>query len=357
MYCTETNSARANSLGLRAQAREPKVFESALLTNYKKDADIVENDVIKHYGLTESDFNFVSLKLKIQKEFLNSHYLFDKSKKTKIFLSEVIISSNHNANRYYAQVQNRVNTLNKVAKKLNLIPLFLTLTLPSRFHPQKQKSKYDKTLIENDKFDGTTTREASKYLTKMFKKLRDDRAYRGGKKIYFRVVEPHKDGTPHTHVLLFVNKNRVEKMIEAFHRLYPSETNKIETDIKSGASYIMKYINKTLPLSKQKTLRESEKYLNAWYAKNRIVRFSSSRTLAPLKIYKLLHQKFDLYSLTEAIGNEKIEIITNDSEKIIKILSGSELLYEKNKNIELRTVGGNYLTDNLRTNDSALEVA
>jgi len=357
MYCTVTNSARPNTLGFCAQAREPKVFESALLTNYKKDADIYENDVIKHYGLTESDFDFVSLKLKIQKEFLNSHYLFDTTKKTKIFLSEVIISSNHNANRYYAQVQNRVNTLNKVAKKMNLVPLFLTLTLPSRFHPQKQKSKYDKTLIDNPKFDGTSTRQASKYLTKMFKKLRDDRAYRGGKKIYFRVVEPHKDGTPHTHILLFVKKNRVEKMIDAFHRLYPSKTNKIETDIKSGASYIMKYINKTLPLSKQKNLSQSDKYLNAWYAKNRIVRFSSSRTLAPLKIYKLLHQKFDLYALTEAISNQKIQIITDDSDKIIKILSGSELLYTKNENLVIRIVGGNYLTDNLQTNDSALEVA
>jgi len=329
------------------------------LTTYQKVADIVENDVIKHYGLTQSDFDFVNLKIKSQTEFLNSHYLFNSLTHSKIFLSEFIVSSSHNADRYHALILNRVNTLNKIAKKENLVPLFLTLTLPSRFHPKKQKSRYDKTLIDNPKYNGISIKEANQILTKRFKKLRDDRAYRGSKKIYFRVVEPHQDGTPHTHILLFVQKDRVEKMVEAFKRIYPSQTNKIETDIRSGVAYLMKYLNKTLPLSKRKNLSEKEKYLNAWYASNRIVRFSSSRTLAPLKIYRLLYQKFDLLGLTYAVKNNQIEVITDgETDKILKIIRDGELLYEKNRNIELRSIGTNYLKDNFSTeNNSSLEVA
>ncbi|MGB6328906.1 MAG: hypothetical protein WBF48_08250 [Halarcobacter sp.] len=61
----------------------------------------------------------------------------------------------------------------------------------------------------------------------------------------------------------------------------------------------MKYINKTLPLSKKNKLSEQDKYLNAWYSKHKINRFNSSRTLAPISLYRLLFRRYSLIELTK----------------------------------------------------------
>ena len=63
-------------------------------------------------------------------------------------------------------------------------------------------------------------------------------------KIYFRVTEPHKDGTPHIHVSLFVPEDRVSSIVTVLKRLYPAPLGKVETNINSPVSYLMKYILK-----------------------------------------------------------------------------------------------------------------
>ena len=119
----------------------------------------------------------------------------------------------------------------------------------------------------------------------MFAKLRQERSLKEltkDERIYFRVNEPHKNGTPHTHILLFVPEHRINRVVTAFKRLFDINANDIQTDIRNATSYVMKYINKTLPLSKKENLTTNDKYLNAWYSKHRIIRFNCSRTLAPL---------------------------------------------------------------------------
>jgi len=359
MNYTVTNSARANSLGLRAQAREPKVFSSALLTNYKKDVDIDVNEDVKHYGLTKSDYDFVQLKLNLQKQFLNSSFLYDKWNHVKIPLSTIVVSAYHSPDRYYGEVQNRVNTLVDEAKRKNLQAVFMTITLPSEFHKMKTKNAK---LVPNEKYNDILPHEASKALTKMFTKLRHDRSYKELSKtnrMYFRVNEPHKDGTPHTHILLFIPPENVSRIEKAFKHLFNPKTNTIETVIENATSYVMKYINKTLPLSKNKdTLTEKDRYMNAWYSKNRIIRFNSSRTLAPLQLYRLLHNRFSLRALTKLHNEKSLRVmVTLDTEKIMEIFDGEELIYCRNENVDLQKLGGNYREDNLPTNDSALEVA
>jgi len=126
----------------------------------------------------------------------------------------------------------------------------------------------------NPKYNGVDPKKAVKVLTKMWAKLRQDRSLKELSKMqrmYYRVNEPHKDGTPHTHILLFIPQERVLRVEKAFKHLFNPKTNKFETEIKSATSYIMKYINKTLPMSK-KQLTLQDEYLNAWYIKHRINR-------------------------------------------------------------------------------------
>lgn len=337
------------------------------LTNYKEVVDIDENysfyDDLKpiHYGLSIVDLNIVQKKIKAQKNFLEFSFLYDRINRTRIPLSDIVISAYHSPERYYSEIQNRVNTLEKIANQRKLKPLFMTLTLPSEYH--RYKTTKSGKLIENPSYNGTKVKESVKILTKMFAKLRQDRSLKELSKeerIYFRVNEPHKDGTPHTHILMFVPSDRIERIKNAYLRLFDNRANDIQiiTDnINNSVAYVMKYINKTLPLSKKGTLSEKEKYLNAWYSKNRIVRFNSSKTLAPLGLYRLLHNRFSMFALTKLVNEKSLSIfLTIDTNKIMEIFDGGEMIYMRNHSYDIKLMGNNSMNYS-QTNDSAIGVA
>lgn len=368
MNCTKNrykkNSAigKAHSVGSsRLSERDTVSCAVGTLTNYKEVVDkcTPESSDKVHYGLSKSDLEAVEQKLKFQKNFLQFSFLYDRINQKNIPLSDLIISANHAPHRYYSEIQNRINTLQQMAEQRELKPLFMTLTLPSEYHRCKKNKKGK--LILNPKYDGTTPKEAVKSLTKMFAKLRQDRALKEltkEQRIYFRVNEPHKDGTPHTHILMFVPEDRVQKVKIAFKRLFDNRGNDIQDDINNSTAYIMKYINKTLPLSKQENLSEKDKYLNAWYSKNRVVRFNSSKTLAPLNLYRLLHKKYSMFALTKLINENHFKIyVTLDTNKVMEIIDGfGDMIYSRNDSFNVHLMGNN-LQNYSRTNESALGVA
>lgn len=313
------------------------LIDNHSLTNYKKDVD-----VFKKYGVSNSDLVSVKLKIKKQKNFLKYSYVKNNSTGQTIALQDCIISSNHNTQRYYAEIQNRIDTLQREAEKANLTPVFLTITLPSEFHKMKQDKK-TKQLVKNPKYNNIEPQEAVKVLTKMWAKLRHDRSLKELSKndrMYYRVNEPHKDGTPHAHFLLFIPNDSIERVEKAFTRLYNSKTNKFVKDIENAKSYIMKYINKTLPKAKDE-LTQDDEYLNAWYIKHRINRFCSSRSTAPMYLYRLLHHRYSLYALTQVRKGNSLQVLARlEDDKIMEIWDDEELLFLRNENIEVHTVKG-----------------
>lgn len=306
------------------------------LTTYKK---VVDN--LKTYGLTANDLTAVREKLRLQSNFLDFSYITNNQTGQSFSLKDCIVSSNHNPQRYYGEIQNRINTLEREALNASLTPVFLTMTLPSEFHEMKQSNGK---LVKNPKFNGTTPKEAVKILTKQWGKLRHDRSLKEltkNQRMYYRVNEPHKDGTPHTHILLFIPKENIGRVEIAFKRLFLQAGNQFEKNIKSASSYIMKYINKTLPMSKKETLSESEHYLNAWYVKNRINRFCSSRSLAPMYLYRLLKNRFTLYALTQVRKGDDLKILARiEDDKIMEIWDGEDLLFMRSENITVNTISG-----------------
>jgi hypothetical protein len=225
-----------------------------------------------------------------------------------------------------------------IANKRELSPVFITITLPSKYHKKKMK---DNKLIDNKNYEDIPVNQALKELTKRFSKLRHDRSLKELSKeqrIYFRAIEPHKNGTPHTHILLFIPKDRIERLHEAFKRLYTHKVNdfQILDNGSNAVSYIMKYINKTIPLSKKNNLSVKDEYLNAWYSHHRVARFISSRTLAPLNLYRLVHSNFTLESLTNNYFKKNLQIFTTiDTNKIMEIFFNDELIYLRNENYKL----------------------
>lgn len=294
----------------------------------------LEDNKLVYYGLTKSQLTHIETKLRIQRSFLEISVLYDKITGNTIPLKGLIISANHSPHRYYGEIQNRVNTLIGEATQKELVPLFMTLTLPSEYHPFKL---INKELIRNPKFNGTSPREAVKILTKRFAKLRNDRVFREmpkDQRIYFRVNEPHQSGTPHTHILFYVPQWSVERVIEAFKRLFPQKGNDIQYDLRNAGAYVMKYVNKTLPNSQGKSRTKKAKYLNAWYTHSRITRFSSSRTLAPLYLYRLLYKQYTLKALTRMRNDKRLRVYASvdKPDVILEIFDGDELVYLKNEN-------------------------
>jgi len=357
MNCTkklikEYNSTKGN--GFEAAPRSVESYKDSAvgtaLTIYKKVVDIStkklqKKEQIFYYGLNQIDYNKVQKKLKQQRDFLQYSYLYDRINKNSIPLKDLVISPNHSPNRYYSEIQNRINTLTKVAKQKGLKPLFMTLTLPSEYH-QYKTTKQGK-LISNPKYNGTSPKDAVIELTKMFSRLRHDRSLKElskDQRIYFRVNEPHKDGTPHTHILLFIPQERIERIKKAFYRLFDNKGNDIQDDIKGSAAYIMKYINKTLPLSKQKDLTLKDQYLNVWYSKHRIIRFNSSKTLAPLAIYRLLYSRFSLYALTKLLNNNELNIyVALDTPKIMQIIDEfGDAIYTRSDNYNIVVMSSSF---------------
>jgi len=76
---------------------------------------------------------------------------------------------------------------------------FWTLTCPSHFHSHHEASS-----DRNAKYTGVTPRGGQEYLSKVWSRLRS-KLDRMGIKLYgFRICEPHHDGCPHWHLLVFV---------------------------------------------------------------------------------------------------------------------------------------------------------
>ena len=96
------------------------------------------------------------------------------------------------------------------------VGVFFTWTAPSSFHAWKT-GRNGKT-IENEKYEGSTPRETCSYLAKLWSLTRAA-LKRNDTPVYgFRVCEPHHDGTPHWHMLLFMRPEDRTRVISIMQR-------------------------------------------------------------------------------------------------------------------------------------------
>lgn len=157
----------------------------------------------------------------------------------------------------------RINGFEQIARECGDQGIFITWTCPSRFHSTNYNGK------PNDKYDNSTPREANAYLGKMTALCRSALARRGIGLYGFRIAEPHHDGCPHWHLLLFVRPTARYKTLHlrdvagravrimkryawrvdrgepgAFKRRL--DVKRIDWAIGSAAGYIAKYVAKNI---------------------------------------------------------------------------------------------------------------
>lgn len=141
-----------------------------------------------------------------------------------------------------------------LAQRREMVPVFITMTLPPRHHPNpKHGLPYDgldwQDAPNPDETDAALAGQWARFRTR----LSNDRVALLGP----RVIEPHQDGCPHLHALLYVQSmNQAALMDEHLQAVcsepiagkrIASKLEYIDRAKGSPATYIMKYLLKCLP--------------------------------------------------------------------------------------------------------------
>ncbi|MCG7977250.1 MAG: replication endonuclease [Candidatus Thiodiazotropha endolucinida] len=140
------------------------------------------------------------------------------------------------------------------AKQNGYEALFLTLTCPSRFH-----ARYGKSGDPNLQYDGNRPSDGLAYLNRVWSRARAAMARQGVDMFGIRIAEPHHDGTPHWHILVFVRPDQAKALISTLQHYAlqdsPDEpgaqqrrfkVEKIDPAKGTAIGYVAKYISKNV---------------------------------------------------------------------------------------------------------------
>ena len=148
------------------------------------------------------------------------------------------------------ELMTRIRGFEEIAFDMGHVGMFATITAPSKFHSVGG---------ENANYQDFTPREAQSYLVGVWARIRASLHRRRIRVYGFRIAEPHSDGCPHWHLLLFVQAENLvdlETVITA-HALAEDGEEKgakenrcklirIEAGKGTAAGYIAKYIAKNI---------------------------------------------------------------------------------------------------------------
>ena len=170
-----------------------------------------------------------------------------------ISLAHMFESSSANPKNRFTELMVRCRGLENLSLDDGFVGQFLTITTPSKYHATLKNGK------PNPKYIGVNPKQTQAYLVNQWAKIRaqlkrDEIIYYG-----VRVVEPHHDGTPHWHLLLFVHPEQKDKLIETC-RDYALEIDGLEEGAQkhrftveeidpakgSATGYIAKYLSKNI---------------------------------------------------------------------------------------------------------------
>ncbi|MFQ2507201.1 replication endonuclease [Aeromonas caviae] len=125
-------------------------------------------------------------------------------------------ASNANPVNRRNEMMVRMRGFEDYAEEQGHVGVFFTWTAPSRFHAWTQK--HNGKTVENKRYEGATPRETCAYLAKLWSLTRAA-LKRADTPVYgFRVCEPHHDGTPHWHMLLFMRPANKWRVISTLQR-------------------------------------------------------------------------------------------------------------------------------------------
>lgn len=148
------------------------------------------------------------------------------------------------------ELMTRIRGFEEIASDMGHVGMFWTITCPSKFHSVGGT---------NEKYNNATPRDAQRYLVGVWARMRAALHRLGIQPYGFRIAEPHTDGCPHWHMLLFVDPAQADAM-NAVIRSYAMEEDgdekgakenrcklvRIEASMGTASGYIVKYVCKNV---------------------------------------------------------------------------------------------------------------
>ncbi|HFC9847491.1 TPA: replication endonuclease [Klebsiella pneumoniae] len=209
------------------------------------------------------------------------------------------------------ELMTRIRGFENICNELGYVGEFYTLTAPSKYHATT-KAGY-----RNSKWNGASPSDTQSYLTGLWARIRA-KLHREEIRIFgIRVAEPHHDGTPHWHMLMFMLPEDVERVRliirdyaweEDRHELRSDKAKKarfhaeaIDPEKGSATGYVAKYISKNIDGyaldgetddESGEQLKETAPAVSAWAARWHIRQFQFIGG-APVTVYRELRRLAD----------------------------------------------------------------
>ncbi|EED9166217.1 replication endonuclease [Salmonella enterica] len=229
-------------------------------------------------------------------EYLKSCELENKVTGERIDLISKVMGSISNPEIRRMELMNTIAGIERYAAAKGDAGMFITLTTPSKYHPTRQVGKGESKTVQlnhgwND--EAFNPKDAQRYLCRIWSLMRT--AFKDNDlQVYgMRVVEPHHDGTPHWHMMLFCKPRQRNQIIEIMRRYALKEDgdergaarNRFQAkhlNRGGAAGYIAKYISKNIDgyaLDGQldndtgKPLKDTAAAVTAWASTWRIPQF------------------------------------------------------------------------------------
>ncbi|MGD8204991.1 replication endonuclease [Pantoea sp. FN0305] len=229
----------------------------------------------------------------------------------RIALEDMVNRSNANPAVRRCELMVRMRGFEDIANETGCVGEFYTLTAPSKYHAVYSKGGFV------SQWNGASPKDTQRYLCKVWSKIRAALSREDIHVFGFRVVEPHHDGTPHWHMLLFMlpeHRERVQEIMRYY--AYQEESAELKTpearrarfhaesiDPAKGSAtgYIAKYISKNIDgyaLDGEKddetgeSLRDMSKAVSAWASRWSIRQFQQIGG-APVTVWRELRRLRD----------------------------------------------------------------
>ncbi|MEH6479718.1 MULTISPECIES: replication endonuclease [Pseudoalteromonas] len=224
-----------------------------------------------------------------------------------ISLIEAVKSGMANPANRRNELMLRIRETEELADEMGYVGVFYTITCPSRFH------------ANSSKWHGETPKDAQNYLTQTWARARSKLNRRGLKYFGVRVVEPHADGCPHWHMMLFMPKNKLQE-VNAILRWYFIQEDKTELyDYYGPVQTRAKVVNEWVDINTHgvhiKTVEKCVSYragtkkseLFKTYKQKRrewgLKKSQGKKAKAPSKFYRTFSPRFDAIKMDKSKGS------------------------------------------------------
>ncbi|WP_456297292.1 replication endonuclease [Vibrio sp. AK197] len=324
-------------------------------------------------------------------DYIKQRELFDEETGEQADLAEMVLKSVSNPAIRRHELMVRCRGCEDIGNELGLQGLFLTLTTPSKYHNSYKKGGFI------DHWNGASPRDAQLYLNKVWQRIRAKLGRDGIRWFGVRVAEPHHDGTPHWHLLIWVKPEEVIRVRDTFisyatledrHELHPELEKEKKKPFRKGAyvgpmdyrprcdfglidpekgtatGYIAKYISKNIDgfamdddVSDEtgKSVKDMAKNVSAWKSRWRIRQFQFFGG-APVTTYREL-RRFANHNkkafMDYLFMQERVDLLTMYSmlqRELVGPIKPSRLI----SNRELMEVIGNCYQARIKAGDASV---